>query len=150
MFFPSLYFSEVFCGENGEVLKENDTIRFPKLAQTYRKISEEGADAFYEGELAQNLVKDIQAAGGVSCFIKTMLGTLLLCLVCLTDHPARTSGKFRHKTIIGHYFSIQFQAQIEFLHPRGTLMKHIMTTSIAKIPQLNTITSLNIFPEPHI
>lgn len=47
------------------MLKENDTITFPKLAQTYRKIAEGGAGAFYEGEVAQNLVKDIQAAGGV-------------------------------------------------------------------------------------
>nr|XP_046231811.1 glutathione hydrolase 1 proenzyme [Scatophagus argus] len=56
---------EVFCGENGDILKENDTITFPKLAETYRKIAEEGAGAFYEGPLAQNLVTDIQAAGGI-------------------------------------------------------------------------------------
>uniref|UniRef100_A0A3Q4B287 Glutathione hydrolase n=1 Tax=Mola mola TaxID=94237 RepID=A0A3Q4B287_MOLML len=56
---------EVFCGESGEVLKENDTIKFPRLAQTYRKIAEEGANAFYQGELAQDLVRDIQAAGGI-------------------------------------------------------------------------------------
>lgn len=55
----------MFCGKDGEVLKENDTITFPQLAKTYRKIAEEGADAFYEGELAQNLVTDIQAAGSV-------------------------------------------------------------------------------------
>lgn len=56
-------FSEVFCGGNGDVLKENETIKFTKLAETYRKIAEEGPDAFYEGPLAQNLVNDIQAAG---------------------------------------------------------------------------------------
>lgn len=108
-FFPSLFFSEVFCGKNGEVLKEKDTITFPKLAQTYRKIAEEGAGAFYEGELAQNLVKDIQAAGGVFTVFKLMnqadvrksvIEKLCLCCVCLTDRPARTSGKFRHKTMI--------------------------------------------------
>lgn len=58
--------SEVFCGSNGDILKENDTIKFPKLAQTYRKIAEEGPDAFYEGELAKRLVDDIQARGSVS------------------------------------------------------------------------------------
>lgn len=68
--YPIICFSEVFCSKNGEVLKENDTITFPKLARTYRKIAEEGADAFYQGELAQNLVIDIQAAGSVfRCYI---------------------------------------------------------------------------------
>ncbi|XP_076614900.1 glutathione hydrolase 1 proenzyme [Chaetodon auriga] len=56
---------DVFCGKNRDILKENDTIKFPKLAETYKKIAEEGADAFYQGELAENLVADIQAAGGI-------------------------------------------------------------------------------------
>lgn len=61
-FVPS-YCSEVFCGGNGDVLKENEILKFPKLAQTYRTIAEEGADAFYLGEVARNLVADIQSAG---------------------------------------------------------------------------------------
>lgn len=65
MFVP-LYSSEVFCGRNNDVLKENETIKFPKLAQTYRKIAEEGAGAFYEGDVARNLVADIQSAGSVA------------------------------------------------------------------------------------
>ncbi|XP_077478348.1 glutathione hydrolase 1 proenzyme-like [Stigmatopora argus] len=56
---------EVFCSGNGEVLKENDTIKFPKLADTYRRLAEGGADAFYTGEIAENLVADIRAAGGI-------------------------------------------------------------------------------------
>ncbi|XP_061589369.1 glutathione hydrolase 1 proenzyme [Cololabis saira] len=56
---------EVFCGENGDVLKENETIKMTKLAESYRRIAEDGPDAFYTGQLAENLVKDIQATGGI-------------------------------------------------------------------------------------
>ncbi|KAF5892020.1 gamma-glutamyltranspeptidase 1-like [Clarias magur] len=55
----------VFCNKNGNILKENDTITFHKLAETYQLISEEGADAFYNGTIAENLVKDIRNAGGI-------------------------------------------------------------------------------------
>ncbi|KAM4635170.1 glutathione hydrolase 1 proenzyme [Polymixia lowei] len=56
---------EVFCGKKGDVLKENDIITFPKLAETYRRIAEEGADVFYHGQIAKDLVTDIQASGGI-------------------------------------------------------------------------------------
>uniref|UniRef100_A0A3B3UWY1 Glutathione hydrolase n=1 Tax=Poecilia latipinna TaxID=48699 RepID=A0A3B3UWY1_9TELE len=56
---------EVFCAKNGSVLKENDIIKFTRLAGTYRKIAEKGAEEFYTGQLSDELVKDIQAAGGI-------------------------------------------------------------------------------------
>lgn len=56
--------SEVFCNPiKSDILKEGETIKFPKLARTYKTVAEKGASAFYEGEIAQNLVADIQAAG---------------------------------------------------------------------------------------
>lgn len=54
----------MFCNQNkNDILKEGETIKFPKLAETYRELAERGAKAFYEGPLAQKLVADIQAAG---------------------------------------------------------------------------------------
>lgn len=54
----------MFCNQNkNDVLKEKEIVRYPKLAETYRTIAAEGAKAFYEGPLAQNLVADIKAAG---------------------------------------------------------------------------------------
>ena len=56
-------FSEVFCRVNGTILRENETVKNLKLAETYRRIGEEGADAFYVGPMAEALVKDIQDKG---------------------------------------------------------------------------------------
>ncbi|RXN27976.1 gamma-glutamyltranspeptidase 1-like protein [Labeo rohita] len=56
---------EVFCDFNNNPLKYNDTLRFPKLAETYEKIAEEGPDAFYDGSLTQDILDDIKAAGGI-------------------------------------------------------------------------------------
>ncbi|KAM3874481.1 glutathione hydrolase 1 proenzyme [Diretmus argenteus] len=56
---------EVFCGKSGDVLRENETITFPKLAETYRRIAENGPNVFYQGPMAEDLVTDIQASGGI-------------------------------------------------------------------------------------
>ncbi|XP_048051038.1 glutathione hydrolase 1 proenzyme-like isoform X2 [Megalobrama amblycephala] len=56
---------EVFCDSNNTILKENDNITFPKLAETYRNISENGSEIFYNGSLTQIIVDDINATGGI-------------------------------------------------------------------------------------
>uniref|UniRef100_A0A3Q1B5D2 Glutathione hydrolase n=1 Tax=Amphiprion ocellaris TaxID=80972 RepID=A0A3Q1B5D2_AMPOC len=56
---------EVFCDSQKNILKENDIVRFPKLADTYQRIADEGPDVFYNGTMAQSIVEDIQAAGGI-------------------------------------------------------------------------------------
>ncbi|RXN15266.1 gamma-glutamyltranspeptidase 1-like protein [Labeo rohita] len=54
---------EVFCDSNKTILKENDIIRFLKLAVTYQKIADEGPNAFYDGSLTQSIVDEIKAEG---------------------------------------------------------------------------------------
>ncbi|XP_007255036.3 glutathione hydrolase 1 proenzyme isoform X1 [Astyanax mexicanus] len=55
----------VFCDESGAILKENNTIRFTKLADTFQEIADKGPSAFYEGTIAENLIKDIRNASGI-------------------------------------------------------------------------------------
>lgn len=72
MFFLFLFLSsssEVFCDSQKNILKENDIVRFPKLAETYQRIAEEGPDVFYNGSMAQSIVEDIQAAGLFFSFV---------------------------------------------------------------------------------
>ncbi|ROL51996.1 Glutathione hydrolase 1 proenzyme, partial [Anabarilius grahami] len=57
---------EVFCSSNRTtVLRENDTIKFLNLSETYEKIANGTADVFYNGPLAQTIVDDIKATGGI-------------------------------------------------------------------------------------
>jgi len=61
---------ETFIAVNGDstkfatVFKEGDIIRYPKLANTMRRIAEQGRDGFYKGETAQKLASFIQEKGG--------------------------------------------------------------------------------------
>lgn len=62
-FFSYSSCSEVFCDSQRNILKENDTVRFPRLADTYQRIADEGPDVFYYGSMARTIVQDIQGAG---------------------------------------------------------------------------------------
>ena len=46
---------------NGAAPKEGDVIRFPALAATLKAIAAEGARAFYEGEIAEDMAKTLAA-----------------------------------------------------------------------------------------
>ena len=47
------------------VYKQNDTIKYPKLAETLKRISKNGSDEFYKGKTAKILVKYLQKNGAI-------------------------------------------------------------------------------------
>ncbi|KAG7026815.1 Gamma-glutamyltranspeptidase 1, partial [Cucurbita argyrosperma subsp. argyrosperma] len=49
----------------GKLLKPGDVIRNKKLAQTLRTISRFGVQAFYNGSIGVNLIRDIRKLGGI-------------------------------------------------------------------------------------
>lgn len=46
-------------------IKENDTLKYPALAKTLKRIAKNGRDEFYKGETAKTLVNYIQQNGGI-------------------------------------------------------------------------------------
>ncbi|XP_060751446.1 glutathione hydrolase 5 proenzyme [Tachysurus vachellii] len=55
---------QLFCHENKTVFGQGDILRYPKLAETLEIIAKEGVDAFYTGKIAQDLIEDVEKAGG--------------------------------------------------------------------------------------
>lgn len=53
----------MFSDKDGNLLKTGDTVKFEKLAETLEIIANQGADAFYTGKIAEDLIHDIQEAG---------------------------------------------------------------------------------------
>lgn len=64
-------YKEAILKANGEntkfstVSKENDTVKYPALAETFRRIAKNGKDEFYKGQTAKTLVKYLQEKGGI-------------------------------------------------------------------------------------
>lgn len=48
---------------NGNLLKTGDIIKYEKLADTLEMIADRGADVFYTGRIAEDLIRDVQEAG---------------------------------------------------------------------------------------
>lgn len=64
-------YREVIIKANGKKtlfarnFKQNDTIKYPALAATLKRIAKNGKDEFYKGKTAQKLVNYIQKKGGI-------------------------------------------------------------------------------------
>ncbi|KAL3272436.1 hypothetical protein HHI36_013917 [Cryptolaemus montrouzieri] len=57
---------EIFCDpKTGNVYKKGDFMKRPALARTFEVIAREGADAFYDGRLTEQFVRDIENNGGI-------------------------------------------------------------------------------------
>lgn len=57
--------AEAYLKPDGSVYRAGETFRQPLLAESLRKVARGGADEFYKGELARQIVAGIQAQGGV-------------------------------------------------------------------------------------
>ncbi len=53
-----------FCND-GELPRPGERLRNPEMADSLRRIAKHGADIFYTGEMAEQMVADIQANGGL-------------------------------------------------------------------------------------
>jgi gamma-glutamyltranspeptidase / glutathione hydrolase len=58
-------FVRVYAKPNGTAWQAGDQLRQPDLARTLKAIAELGPDAFYRGRIAEQLVAEMQAAGGI-------------------------------------------------------------------------------------
>lgn len=58
-------FKRVYGKPGGQKWKAGDTLVLKDLARTLRVVAEKGADAFYAGELAELLEKEMKAEGGL-------------------------------------------------------------------------------------
>lgn len=56
---------KMFFKADGSMYKLGERIAFPDLAHSLKLIAEQGPSAFYKGEIAQKIVADMQANGGI-------------------------------------------------------------------------------------
>jgi gamma-glutamyltranspeptidase/glutathione hydrolase len=77
---------------NGAAPRTGDLFRAPGQAAALRVLAEQGARAFYEGEVAEDMVASLRALGG--------LHTLDDFAACRPDHVEPISGRYRDVEIV--------------------------------------------------
>ena len=55
--------------ETGQIKNVGETVAFPTLAETYRKIAKEGVDTFYNGSLRDDIIADLEELGNLDLII---------------------------------------------------------------------------------
>ncbi len=113
---------------NGKAPKPGQVFRAPKQADVLRRIAEHGRDAFYEGEVAEDMVASLRAAGGThtlddfsstACEYTTPIsGTYKE--IELVEHPPNGQGA---TAILMNNILSEFD--IAALDPLGTQRAHI-------------------------
>ncbi|CAM5797549.1 MULTISPECIES: gamma-glutamyltransferase [Brevibacillus] len=58
-------FRKTYLKANGEPYQAGEILKQEDLAKTLKVIAKKGADGFYKGEIAEKIVKDMQANGGL-------------------------------------------------------------------------------------
>jgi len=56
---------KIYVKDDGSLHKLGETVRNPDMAQTYRRIARNGADDFYTGEIAGEIMADMEKHGGM-------------------------------------------------------------------------------------
>ncbi|MFC4168501.1 gamma-glutamyltransferase [Teichococcus aestuarii] len=56
---------QVYFHADGRMKRPGDTLRNPEMARTLERIAEGGAEAFYRGDIAREMVADMAARGGL-------------------------------------------------------------------------------------
>jgi len=56
---------KIYFKKNGQLRVPGEILKNPDMAETYRRIAKNGADDLYTGALAQNIITDMQANGGL-------------------------------------------------------------------------------------
>ena len=68
---------------SGKALKEGDIVFQRELGNTLERISLYGADEFYRGSIASQLVQDVQSAGGILSLQDLIDYKPIVCLLSL-------------------------------------------------------------------
>ena len=58
-----LFLRKLYSDKDGNLLKTGDTVKFEKLADTFEMIAKHGPNVFYNGSIAEDLIRDIEEAG---------------------------------------------------------------------------------------